>query len=284
MTPRASGGGRTRHRLGHAAATRARSQRTRCTAGSRRRAQHLPQRARPPRRRRPRRPAGADLRQPGHRHGQASTPTASCATRSPGWRARCAASASSTATASSSTCRWCPRRVMAMLACARLGAVHSVVFGGFAAARARHAHRRRPAARRALGLVRDRGRASLAYKPLLDRGARAGRAQAEHCVILQRPQLEAEMSPGRDHDWDELVACAEPPPACRSLATDPLYILYTSGTTGQPEGRRARQRRPCRRAAWTHAERLRQRPARCSGRPPTSAGWSAIPTSSTRRC
>ena len=128
-----------------------------------------------------------------------------------------------------------PEAVVAMLACARLGAVHSVVFGGFAPAEL--AVRIDDASPRVVvaascGIEPSR---VVAYKPLLDRALSEATHSPEACVILQRPQAVADLG-ALDHDWHALVEAAEPVGCVPVAATDPLYILYTSGTTGRPKG------------------------------------------------
>ncbi len=129
-----------------------------------------------------------------------------------------------------------PEAVVAMLACARIGAVHSVVFGGFAANEL--AVRIDDAAAKVVvsascGIEVSR---VVEYKPILDRAIELSERKPTRCVILQRPQAVTALTPGRDLDWDQAMASAEPAGCVQVKATDPLYILYTSGTTAKPKG------------------------------------------------
>jgi propionyl-CoA synthetase len=129
-----------------------------------------------------------------------------------------------------------PEALIAMLACARLGAVHSVVFGGFAsnelAVRIDDATPKLIVSA-SCGVEPNR---VVAYKPLLDEAIELATHKPDRSIILQRPMLEAPLVADRDLDWAEATAAAQPVDCVPVNANDPLYILYTSGTTGQPKG------------------------------------------------
>lgn len=129
-----------------------------------------------------------------------------------------------------------PEAAIAMLACARLGAIHSVVFGGFAAPElAKRIDDAQPVLLITASCGLEPGRV-IAYHPLIEQALQLASHQPSRCIVLQRPQCLATLNPVRDLDWHVALAEAEPADCADTAATDPLYVLYTSGTTGKPKG------------------------------------------------
>lgn len=129
-----------------------------------------------------------------------------------------------------------PEAVIAMLACARIGAIHSVVFGGFAP---HELAIRIDDAQPSLVVSAScgiEGKKLIEYKPLLDKAIELAKHKPAQCIIYQRDQVKASLIAGRDQDWSALMRDARPAPCTPVASTDPLYILYTSGTTGVPKG------------------------------------------------
>ncbi len=129
-----------------------------------------------------------------------------------------------------------PEAIVAVLACARIGAVHSVVFGGFAPNElATRIDDATPKAIVSASCGIEPARV-VEYKPLLDQAIELAGHKPDRCIILQRPQLTAELKAPMDIEWHEATAAAQPQDCVSVAATDPLYLLYTSGTTGEPKG------------------------------------------------
>ncbi len=155
-----------------------------------------------------------------------------------------------------------PQAIFAMLACARLGAIHSVVFGGFASKElATRIDDAKPKIIMTASCGIEAARV-IAYKPLLDRAIDLATHKPDRCLVLQRPQVEASLTAGRDLDWHEALAGAEPAECVPVESTRPALHPLHVGHDGHSERRRPRQRRARRRAEVEHGERVQRRPRR----------------------
>src|SRR4051794_1139821 len=176
-----------------------------------------------------------------------------------------------------------PEAAVAMLACARLGAVHSVVFGGFAARElAVRIDDAKPSAIVSASCGIE-GKRVIEYKPLLDKAVELAEHDPGRVIVFQRPQAEAAMTE-RDLDWAGAVEAAEPADCVSVAATDPLYVLYTSGPPASPRGARRATGGHAVGWGWSIPNISTVGPGEFIF-PGPAAGWAAgPPTSSTRRC
>ena len=177
-----------------------------------------------------------------------------------------------------------PEALVAIFACARIGAVHSVVFGGFAANElAIRINDAKPKVivSASCGIETKK---VIPYKPLLDEAIRLAEHKPEKCIIYQRPQATANLVAGRDFDWSDITAKATPAAWVPVAATDPLYILYTSGTTGRPKGVMRDNGGHAVALKWSMKYIYNIQPGEVYGQRPISAGSSAIPILFMHRC